>query len=70
MLTERRPQSLMWAYLMVKMTVKLSAVKVTQRVIRAYKSRSMPWTGHVARMVETRNARTTLVGKPEWKSPL
>jgi hypothetical protein len=34
------------------------------------KSRRMRWVGHVARMVETRNAYRILVGKPEGKRPL
>jgi hypothetical protein len=34
------------------------------------KSRRLRWAGHVARMVETRNASWVLVGKPEGKRPL
>jgi hypothetical protein len=34
------------------------------------KSRRMRWAGHVARVVEKRNAYTLLVGKPEGKRPL
>jgi hypothetical protein len=34
------------------------------------KSRRMRWAGHVARMGETRNAHSILVGKPEGKRPL
>jgi hypothetical protein len=34
------------------------------------KSRRMRWTGHVARMGETRNAYRILVGKGEGKRPL
>jgi hypothetical protein len=34
------------------------------------KPRRMRWAGHVARMGETRNAYTILVGKPEGKRPL
>jgi hypothetical protein len=34
------------------------------------KARRMRWTGHVARMGETRNAYRILVGKPEGKRPL
>ncbi|PNF20287.1 hypothetical protein B7P43_G14398, partial [Cryptotermes secundus] len=30
----------------------------------------MRWAGHIARMVETRNAYRILVGKPEGKRPL
>jgi hypothetical protein len=39
-------------------------------IIRMIKSRRMRWTGHVARMGETRNACRILVGKPEGKRPL
>jgi hypothetical protein len=39
-------------------------------IIRMMKSRRMRWTGHVARMGETRNAYRILVGKPEGKRPL
>jgi hypothetical protein len=39
-------------------------------IIRMIKSRKMRWTGHVARMGETRNAYRILVGKPEGKRPL
>jgi hypothetical protein len=34
------------------------------------KSRRMKWVGHVARMVEKRNAYRILVRKPEGKRPL
>jgi hypothetical protein len=34
------------------------------------KSRRMKWAGHVARMMETRNAYRILVGNPEGKRPL
>jgi hypothetical protein len=34
------------------------------------KSRRMRWAGHVARMVEKRNACRILVGNPEGKRPL
>jgi hypothetical protein len=33
-------------------------------------SRRMRWTGHVARMVERRNAYRILMGKPEGRRPL
>jgi hypothetical protein len=36
-------------------------------IIRMIKSRRMRWAGHVARMVEKRNAYRILVGKPEGK---
>jgi hypothetical protein len=39
-------------------------------IIRITKSRRMRWAGHVARMVEKRNAYRLLVGKPEGKRPL
>jgi hypothetical protein len=38
--------------------------------IRMMKSRRMRWAGHVARVVEKRNAYTIMVGMPEGKSPL
>jgi hypothetical protein len=43
---------------------------VFRSVTRMIKSRRMRWTGHVARMGETRNAYRILVGKPEGKRPL
>jgi hypothetical protein len=42
----------------------------SQNIIRMIKSRRLRWAGHVARMVETRNAYRMLVGKPEEKRPL
>jgi hypothetical protein len=39
-------------------------------IIRVVKSRRMRWAGHVARMVEKRNAYRLLVVKPEGKRPL
>jgi hypothetical protein len=39
-------------------------------IIRIIKSRRMRWAGHVARMVEKRNACRLQVGKPERKRPL
>jgi hypothetical protein len=39
-------------------------------VIRIIKSRRMRWAGHVARMVEKRNAYRLLMRKPEGKRPL
>jgi hypothetical protein len=38
-------------------------------IIRMIKSRKMRWAGHVARIGETRNACTILLGKPEGKRP-
>jgi len=37
---------------------------------RVIKSRRMGWVGHVAHIVEMRNAYKILVGKPEGKRPL
>jgi hypothetical protein len=34
------------------------------------KSRRMGWAGHVARMMEKRNAYRLLVGKPEGRRPV
>jgi hypothetical protein len=39
-------------------------------IIRIIKSRRMRWAGHVARMVEKRNACRLLVGKQEGRRPL
>jgi hypothetical protein len=39
-------------------------------IIRMIKSRRIRWAGHVARMVEKRNAYRILVGKPEGKRSL
>jgi hypothetical protein len=39
-------------------------------IIRIIKSRTMRWTGHVARMGKKRNVYRLLVGKPEGKRPL
>jgi hypothetical protein len=39
-------------------------------IIRIIKSRMMRWEGHIARMVEKRNAYRLLVGKPEGRRPL
>jgi hypothetical protein len=39
-------------------------------IIRKIKSRSMRWSGHLARMGEKRNAYRILVGEPEGKRPL
>ena len=36
-------------------------------IIRNLKSRQLRWTGHVARIEQSRNAYRVLVGKPEWK---
>jgi hypothetical protein len=42
----------------------------SSNIIRMIESRRMRWTGHVARMGETRNAYRILVGKPEGNRPL
>jgi hypothetical protein len=39
-------------------------------IIRIFKSMRMKWVGHVARMVEKRNAYRLLVGKQEGRRPL
>jgi hypothetical protein len=39
-------------------------------IIRMIKSRTMRWTGHVARIVEKRSAYRILLGRPEGKRPL
>ncbi|KAJ4443166.1 hypothetical protein ANN_04816 [Periplaneta americana] len=39
-------------------------------IIRNIKSKRLRWTGHVARMGESRNAYRVLIGRPEGKSPL
>jgi hypothetical protein len=40
------------------------------KIVRMITSRTMRWEGHVARMVEKRNAYMILVGMPEGKRPL
>jgi hypothetical protein len=37
--------------------------------IRVISSRKMRWVRHIARMGETRNPHTILIGKLEWKRP-
>jgi hypothetical protein len=39
-------------------------------IIGMNKSRRMRWAGHIAHMVEVRNAQSILVGKPESKRSL
>ena len=39
-------------------------------IFRNLKSRRLRWTGHVARMEQSRNAYRVLVRKPEGKMPL
>ncbi|KAJ4436507.1 hypothetical protein ANN_16538 [Periplaneta americana] len=48
----------------------LHALYSSPDVIRNIKSRCLRWTGHVARMGESRNAYRVLVGRPEGKRPL
>ncbi|KAJ4431790.1 hypothetical protein ANN_20395 [Periplaneta americana] len=48
----------------------LYALYSSPDVIRNIKSRRLRWTGHVARMGESRNAYRVLVGRPEGKRPL
>jgi hypothetical protein len=39
-------------------------------IIRIMKAKRMRWAGHVARMLEKRNAYRLLVRKPEGRRPL
>ncbi|KAJ4447071.1 hypothetical protein ANN_09060 [Periplaneta americana] len=48
----------------------LHALYSSPGIIRNIKSRRLRWTGHVARMGESRNAYRVLVGRPEGKRPL
>ncbi|KAJ4445059.1 hypothetical protein ANN_06858 [Periplaneta americana] len=48
----------------------LHALYSSPDIIRNIKSRRLRWAGHVARMGESRNAYTVLVGLPEGKRPL
>ncbi|KAJ4444572.1 hypothetical protein ANN_06367 [Periplaneta americana] len=48
----------------------LHALYSSPDIIRNIKSKSLRWTGHVARMGESRNAYRVLVGRPEGKRPL
>jgi hypothetical protein len=48
----------------------LYAVYSSPNIIRVIKSRTLRWTGHVARMGERRGAYRALVGKPEGRIPL
>ncbi|KAJ4440775.1 hypothetical protein ANN_10621 [Periplaneta americana] len=48
----------------------LHALYCSPDIIRNIKSRRLRWTGHVARMGESRNAYRVLVGRPEGKRPL
>jgi hypothetical protein len=48
----------------------LLVIKYCPNIIRMIKPRRMRWAGHVAVMVERRNACRILVRKPEVKRPL
>ncbi|KAJ4427128.1 hypothetical protein ANN_24744 [Periplaneta americana] len=48
----------------------LHALYTSPDIIRTIKSRRLRWAGHVARMGESRNAYSVLVGRPEGKRPL
>ncbi|KAJ4434504.1 hypothetical protein ANN_23066 [Periplaneta americana] len=48
----------------------LHALYSSPDIIRNIKSRRLRWAGHVARMGESRNAYSVLVGRPEGKRPL
>jgi hypothetical protein len=50
--------------------VELRDLYSSPSIIRIIKSRRMKWAGHVARIMEKRNAYRLLVGKPEGKRPL
>ena len=39
-------------------------------IIRSLKSRRLRWSGHVARLEQSRNVYRVLLGKPEGKRPL
>jgi hypothetical protein len=49
---------------------KLLNLYSSPNMIRRIKSRTMRWSGHVARMEMKRNAYRILVEKPEGKRPL
>ncbi|KAJ4438662.1 hypothetical protein ANN_14609 [Periplaneta americana] len=48
----------------------LHALYSSPDIIRNIKSRRLRWAGHVARMGESRNAYSVLIGRPEGKRPL
>ncbi|KAJ4439510.1 hypothetical protein ANN_07634 [Periplaneta americana] len=52
------------------LNTELHALYSSPDIIRNIKSRRLRWAGHVARMGESRNAYTVLVGRPEGKRPL
>ena len=45
----------------------LHALYYLPNIIRSLKSRRLRWSGHVARMGQSRNTYRVLVGKPEGK---
>ena len=48
----------------------VQALHSSPNIISNLKSRRLGWSGHVARMEQSRNAYRVLVGKPEGKRPL
>ena len=50
--------------------VELHELYFSPNIIRNLKLRRLTWAGHVARMEQSRNADSVLVGKPERKRPL
>jgi hypothetical protein len=48
----------------------LNDLYCSPNLVRVIKSRTMRWTGHVARREEGRGVHKVLVGKPEGKRPL
>jgi hypothetical protein len=48
----------------------LHSLYSSPNIVRVIKSRSLRWTGHVARMGEGRGVYRVLVGRPESKRPL
>jgi hypothetical protein len=48
----------------------LYALYSSPNFIQVIKSRRLRWTGHLARMGESRGAYRALVGKPERRKPL
>jgi len=48
----------------------LHSLYSSPNIVTVIKSRTIKWTGHVARMVEGRGVYGVLVGRPEGKRPL
>jgi hypothetical protein len=48
----------------------LNGLYCSLNIVRVIKSRRIRWSGHVARMEESRVVYRVLVGKPEGKRPL